>query len=282
MANGNVPDAVPYPKHPKSRPPASITDKIFKKTLPLYSGPYSVGFMDMEVPVRNPRTFSDMHRENRPLLEMETVLFSMYYPSGFGSGQGNSPGGRKEWSRATWLPRPRVSLGKAYAKFADLPTWPTVALFGSTTMLTKLPAFRNAKLAEHWPPEQNSREGGYRVKNEAGSPPLGQEDKPIYPLLIFSHGLGGTRTTYSSVCGEFASYGFVVCALEHRDGSGPRTFINLPNNDPQAHQGTESRKTKLKYITKDYVFPKYNHNDTDPNNKVWRTSQPDVQAPANV
>lgn len=27
---------------------------------------------------------------------------------------------------------------------------------------------------------------------------------------------------------QFASYGFVVVALEHRDGSGPRSFINQP------------------------------------------------------
>lgn len=93
-------------------------------------------------------------------------------------------------------------------------------------MLTKIRAYRNSPPATHWPPEGNSKQRGYKVKNMQGSPPEGLDRDPIFPLLMFSHGLGGQRTAYSSLCTEFASYGFVVCAVEHRDGSGPRTFIN--------------------------------------------------------
>ena len=65
-------------------------------------------------------------------------------------------------------------------------------------------------------------------------PPTVNEER--WPLLIFSHGLGGTRNAYSHLCGSLASHGLVVAVPEHRDGSGPISFIN------------EADKTKRKAI----------------------------------
>ncbi len=45
-----------------------------------------------------------------------------------------------------------------------------------------------------------------------------------WPVVVFSHGLGCARFTYSQICYDIASHGFVVIAPEHRDGSGCSSF----------------------------------------------------------
>ena len=230
--------------------------------------------MDIEIPVASPRSFSHIKRHGQHLLQLKTVLVAVYYPSAFGSGAGKDPAGYATWSRETWLARPRLKTAQGYGLFSGLPQWLAVLWFLVSTWFTKIPAFRNAALATHWPPPQDLKTGGWKIKNQQGYPPDGQPAEPAFPLMIFSHGMGGSRTAYSSLCGEFASYGFVVVALEHRDGTGPRTLINHPAEGLAGSMEQEKEdningpnvKAKGKFDTVDYIFPKDNPMDTSPGN----------------
>ncbi|KAK9808929.1 hypothetical protein WJX72_006538 [[Myrmecia] bisecta] len=46
-----------------------------------------------------------------------------------------------------------------------------------------------------------------------------------FPVVIFSHGLGGMRNTYSALNSEVASQGYVVVSLEHADGTASSAFL---------------------------------------------------------
>ena len=39
---------------------------------------------------------------------------------------------------------------------------------------------------------------------------------PKFPAIVFSHGLGAMRTSYSTVCCDLASHGYIVASVEHR------------------------------------------------------------------
>ncbi|EPX73435.1 PAF family phospholipase A2 [Schizosaccharomyces octosporus yFS286] len=50
------------------------------------------------------------------------------------------------------------------------------------------------------------------------------------PVLLFSHGLLGSRNLYSSLCGNISSYGIVVLALEHRDQTAIISTVRDPSH----------------------------------------------------
>lgn len=84
---------------------------------------------------------------------------------------------------------------------------------------TTFPAHKDAPLLR--PPPASPPEP---PDSEIPNPPT-PENRGKWPLVIFSHGVGCSRLMYSQICGELASRGYVVAALEHRDGTSPSSKI---------------------------------------------------------
>ncbi|KAJ4424698.1 hypothetical protein N0V82_000626 [Gnomoniopsis sp. IMI 355080] len=186
--------------------------------LPPYSkaGPYDVAAVDIEVPLDSPQRVSDItfKATGEPAFEVETVLFTLYYPTQRGSTTSQQQYGT---DKLYWIPKPISATATGYARF----------LGADNFILRPLLTFGLWLVA-----------GDITIPARIGAPLLSADDAIInntttttvsengtLPVMVFSHGMLSSRTDYTAYLGSLASRGIVVAALEHRDGSSPGSCL---------------------------------------------------------
>lgn len=73
-----------------------------------------------------------------------------------------------------------------------------------------------------------------------------------FPVIVFSHGMAGMRTTYSAICCDLASHGYVVASVEHRDQSACLSLSRVPVGTVRDGQQQQYRDDWIPF----YFLPK--------------------------
>ncbi|KAK7433319.1 hypothetical protein QQZ08_000258 [Neonectria magnoliae] len=179
---------------------------FFSSALPPYSGPHAVGAVDIEIALDKPVRISDtlLGVSRGPAFEVQTVLLTLYYPA--------AKGVRSSKARHPWIPRPISLTAEGYARIAHADNFIVRPLFTFALWLLV---------------------GSVGIPAKVDVPLLGaesgDEDNDKFPVMIFSHGMASSRTDYTHYLGQLASRGYVVAAIEHRDGSCAGSLVKIKN-----------------------------------------------------
>jgi platelet-activating factor acetylhydrolase len=196
--------------------------------LPPYTGPHEVGILDVETEVQK-RVIHDaiLKETGDNAFELSTLAITLYYPSSLAT----APPSSRPWARP-WLPQPISLIGTGYARLAGISFAPLQYLFTFGLWLlgsgTVIPGVVDAPIlsgTKKIPVEEGT---GTRFEQEHQELRR-TEELGTLPCVVFTHGMAGMSQSYSHYLGSIASHGYVVAAVEHRDGSGPGTIIHHPD-----------------------------------------------------
>ncbi|KAL8779688.1 MAG: hypothetical protein Q9213_006813 [Squamulea squamosa] len=170
-------------------------------SFPSYTGRYAVGTTDVEIPVVELPSPSPSPRSS-----LSTVSFRIFYPC---------ESSAKSAKLVYWLPDPQQEYLGAYLRFLGASRRLSVFLrnlpFLRILSYITIPVIQNANLLQA--PTKTKR----------------------WPVMVFSHGLGGTKNAYSHLLGSLSSHGMVVIATDHRDGSAPLSLIREASGSAPQH-----------------------------------------------
>ena len=178
---------------------------LLASNLPEHNGPFDVGTIDVEAPCQR-RAISPFKLKGSggPGLPLDTVLFSMYYPT---------EDIRNRKPDHYWVPKPISVTAEGYLRFGHVNNFITNGIV--TAALWSLAGGITIPAAVDVPLDKQLEKGlNVDWKTTDG-----------FPVLIFSHGFASSRTDYTHYLGELARRGYVVAAIEHRDGSSPGSVV---------------------------------------------------------
>lgn len=190
-----------------------VDSPLLASRLPHYTGPHPVGAIDIESPCESRQTSDFKLKETGlPAFQLDTVLFTLYYPA--------TTQAVRSKPRHYWIPKPVSITGEGYLRFGGVNNFVlnnvvTGALWGLAGGIT-IPAKVDVPLTEATVTLETQDD--YNIQ-------MLPEKHDGLPVLIFSHGFASSRTDYTHYLGELASRGYVVAAIEHRDGSGPGSLV---------------------------------------------------------
>ncbi|PWY98530.1 hypothetical protein BCV70DRAFT_207751 [Testicularia cyperi] len=196
---------------------------------------YAVSTITLEVPLdepiqqnsSSPYTYND-GGVTRQVLTTDTVLLTMYYPTDkdVEGGSSSTVSAAATGSVPEWLEAPKLKSLGGLLKYAGIPKYLAVPIIipAYSVIYQKLPVLADAPIA---------------------SSPSGINAERGFPVAVMSHGLGGSRTTYSAYCSSLAASGIVVAAVEHRDGSCALTVIHHPPASSSTANGSAAHSSGL-------------------------------------
>ncbi|KAF2263867.1 hypothetical protein CC78DRAFT_617249 [Lojkania enalia] len=204
--------------------------------LPKYHGPHEVGVLDVEVEVQRRVLHEAVLKETGEThFELSTLAVTLYYPSTISPPSLSQP----QPKARPWLPQPISLIGTGYARLARIYFPPFQAAFTFIMWLlgskTTIPGIVDAPILSSGSPTRTNEgeSNGIRrlLKGVGKQEKLATEGVKIeggaeLPCVVFTHGMAGMSQSYSHYLGSVASHGYVVAAVEHRDGSGPGTIVH--------------------------------------------------------
>ncbi|KAL7920092.1 platelet-activating factor acetylhydrolase, isoform II domain-containing protein [Trichoderma austrokoningii] len=202
---------------------------LLASPLPPYSGPYGVGAVDVEVALDKPRRVSGtvFKSSGEPAFEHRTTLFTVYYPV--------DKDVRERRRRHDWFARPISLTAAGYAKYIHVNNFLIRPIFtfglwfvaGGITIPAKVDApllgtTAAVKMEEDWSDSEDVPKLELRKRDDNDD-----VEAERFPVMVFSHGDASSRRDYTHYIGELASRGYVVAAVEHRDGSCPGSLMRI-------------------------------------------------------